>query len=264
MPPHLTADILVGRHAVFFSPHLDDAVLSVGGLLAERTARGLASTVVTVFAGVPEPPYSGFAADFHASCGLGTDPVRERIAEDRAALASLGVRAAHSGLLDAIYRSAGGSWLYDGVGRTFAPPPEADEPVRARAERVVLDIVRDERPDVILGPMAFGDHVDHLLVAGAVRHAATATGIPAFFWEDLPYAVQKAPDHGPACALPSVGPDGWRARLAAAARYASQIAMLFPEGYDWRAAFTAYASSFSGSPAERMWCSRCAAGPAPS
>jgi LmbE family N-acetylglucosaminyl deacetylase len=252
--PYHSNPLTSGR-ALLFSPHLDDAVLSVGGLLAERAARNLDSTVVTVFAGVPSPPYSDFAATFHTSCELADDPVGARIAEDRAALSLLGARASHGPLLDAIYRSDGGRWLYDGVGRTFLPQPAADRPVGAEVDRLVLDLVRSECPDVILGPMAFGDHVDHVLVSTAVRHAATVTGTPAFLWEDLPYAIQRSPDRSSACVRAAIRQECWRSRLDALSRYASQLVMLFPRGYDWRAAFTAYASSACGSPVERLWCS---------
>ena len=38
-------------HAIYLAPHLDDAVLSCGGQIFERTARGENVLVVTVMAG---------------------------------------------------------------------------------------------------------------------------------------------------------------------------------------------------------------------
>jgi LmbE family N-acetylglucosaminyl deacetylase len=75
------------------SPHLDDAVLSVGGTIHGLTARGASVTVVTVFAGDPDastPPSYWDAARGEASQGAA---VRVRRREDEAATAELGARA---------------------------------------------------------------------------------------------------------------------------------------------------------------------------
>jgi hypothetical protein len=67
--------------AIYFSPHLDDAVYSCAGRIAQQRRRGLRVLVVTVFGEGEDPAFSRLAArygDFQA-----------RRAEDRAALARL-------------------------------------------------------------------------------------------------------------------------------------------------------------------------------
>ncbi len=89
----------LGR-VVAISPHLDDAVLSVGGLLAATPQ----PIVVTVFAGYP-PAHSGLT-EWDASCGFveGADVVGIRRDEDRRALAHLGGEPRWLDFLDEQYR----------------------------------------------------------------------------------------------------------------------------------------------------------------
>jgi LmbE family N-acetylglucosaminyl deacetylase len=141
------------------SPHLDDAVLSAWSAL-----RGEAPvTVVNVFTGLPP---AGAAAPWDALTGA-TDSrarMRERIAEDRAALAIAGVEARSLGLLDAHYR---------------AEPLDSDALREAIASAV-------DGAAALWAPAGIGGHVDHV----GVRDAALALGIPWRMYADLPYAVK--------------------------------------------------------------------------
>ena len=46
---------------LLISPHLDDAAMSAGATIAALTAAGSQVVVCTVFAGKPQPPFSGVA-----------------------------------------------------------------------------------------------------------------------------------------------------------------------------------------------------------
>ena len=92
---------------VVLSPHLDDAALSIGGLIAGFTAAGEAILVVTVAAGSPLPHMilSPFAAALHRAWGLSsTEAVARRRREDEAAMATLGAEARRLDQLDAVVR----------------------------------------------------------------------------------------------------------------------------------------------------------------
>jgi LmbE family N-acetylglucosaminyl deacetylase len=93
------------------SPHLDDAVLSIGGRIADQVAAGATVTVFTVFAGVVQPPFSPVAREYHELWGLPSDPVGFRRGEDTAALGVLGATARHGDFPDCIYRRDGDGWL---------------------------------------------------------------------------------------------------------------------------------------------------------
>jgi LmbE family N-acetylglucosaminyl deacetylase len=75
-------------HAVYLSPHLDDAALSCGGQIAQQTAAGLPVLIVTLMAGDPPArPLSPFAQQLHTRWQLHDAPtaVAARRAEDTAA-----------------------------------------------------------------------------------------------------------------------------------------------------------------------------------
>jgi len=86
---------------VVVSPHLDDGVLSCGGLLAARPR----STVVTVFAG--RPPNSGAVTQWDAASGFSEfdGVIDSRRLEDAAACATVGATPVWLPFLDAQYSS---------------------------------------------------------------------------------------------------------------------------------------------------------------
>lgn len=72
------------------SPHLDDAVLSVGGTIHEMTQRGVDVTIVTIFAGDPDASTPPSYWDAGRAATTQGDAVRTRRAEDNAAASALG------------------------------------------------------------------------------------------------------------------------------------------------------------------------------
>lgn len=70
---------------IAFSPHLDDAVLSIGGYLAELALWNRRVEVHTLFAGQPAGALSPAAAAFHRLCELGREAVLRRQVEDHLA-----------------------------------------------------------------------------------------------------------------------------------------------------------------------------------
>lgn len=216
------------------SPHLDDAVLSVGATISAMTAAGTHVVVCTVFAGRPQPPFSPAADDFHADCGLGWDAIDQRRQEDLAALAVLGAEAVHLDFLDAIYRRAGEEWLCQRPRAMFDSdlPPE---------QALMDDIARDVHcfysrlePSQVWTCAAVGGHVDHRLTRDA-----TVTACPErhkiLLWEDLPYAFESPPEPRTAAETPlAVESQTLQIKLDAIERYESQIHMLWPGG-GWRA-----------------------------
>src|SRR6266511_2693747 len=91
----------MGSRSLVLSPHPDDAVLSCWHVI-----EGGDATVVTVFAGVPEPGTSGW---WDRLTGATDSParMRERLKEDTEALALAGASALSLDLLDEQYRRNG-------------------------------------------------------------------------------------------------------------------------------------------------------------
>jgi len=212
---------------IYISPHLDDAVLSCGGLMHAQAQRGLAVENWTILAGDPPPgPLSDFAQTLHILWGTGdamsTLALRRR--EDLAASAFVGARAVHLGFVDCIYRRGpGGDLLYPES--VFVPPSplEADLP-----DRIVAVLEAGLRPDdVLVCPLALGSHLDHFLVRRAVEHL----GRPLRYYADFPYMVNYPDALAPAVAgmhderfpFPEENLLRWQEAVAA---YASQISSL--------------------------------------
>jgi LmbE family N-acetylglucosaminyl deacetylase len=132
------------------SPHLDDAVLSCGQLLAAHPG----AVVVTVFAG--RPPSGAPLTRWDAASGFrdGDDVVGARRAEDRAALAALDARPVWLRFRD----------------RQYGPPPAPDR-VTAALGRVLAAV----RPDAVVLPLGLY-HSDHRLASEAALALRPAGG----------------------------------------------------------------------------------------
>ena len=180
-------------HWIYLSPHLDDVVLSVGGLVWEQTLEGEAVEVWTVCAGdPPPPPYTPFAEELHTRWGTdGSQASLVRRAEDITAASRLGAKVRHSPLPDCIYRRLPGSGEpviveRDDLFRAY-PPGEA-----ALLDEIAAWIRTRLPEDVqLVSPMALGGHIDHRLV----RAAAESLGLLVWYYPDYPYAVDDPLHH---------------------------------------------------------------------
>lgn len=211
---------------LYLSPHLDDAVLSAGGLIYEQTRMGIPVEIWTFMAGfAPEDNVSPFAQLLHSMWGFASaeETTRKRREEDIQAAALLGARAVHFDFLDCIYRrGAQGEWLYSEI--SVPPHPEdAGLPFQIAAE-----IGKHLRPeDVLVCQLAVGSHVDHVIV----RQGAQLVGRPLLYDIDVPYIFYKpeeleARSVGMEGSIQPVSEEGLRHWTQAALTYKSQISGL--------------------------------------
>lgn len=212
---------------IYLSPHLDDAVLSCGALIAEQQQRKLEAEVWTIFAGVPAPQAGGvLAAYLHSRWGFenAEQAVRARREEDRKALAMLVVKGRYFPFLDCIYRQDDqGQPLYENI---FVPPHEAEADLADRIAAAVQEHLGEQ--DILIAPLAIGGHVDHVLV----RRAAERLGRPFWGYAEIPYRF-KAPQEvelqtqNLQSALFHISFWAKKAWFSACAAYSSQIEELF-------------------------------------
>jgi LmbE family N-acetylglucosaminyl deacetylase len=174
---------------VYLSPHLDDAVLSCGGLIHQQAQQGLQPLVITAFAGAPElPELSPFAAERHRRWGLAADAVARRRCEDATALSFLGAEYEHWHHLDSIYRQhpENGEFLYTSNAALFGEVHQVEQGMVEGLKRC-LEALLPLETTLIYAPLAVGHHVDHQLASQAAlclrRH-----GFHVRFYEDFPYA----------------------------------------------------------------------------
>jgi LmbE family N-acetylglucosaminyl deacetylase len=191
---------------IYLSPHLDDAVLSAGGLIHGQTQAGIPVEIWTFMCGYPpEGEYSPIAQTLHKIWGFDSaeEVVRGRRAEDINAAAIVGATPVHFDFLDCIYRRApmpnaslpiqeasgtSGEWLYSEI----SVPPH---PVDADLPRQIAAAVsaRLKPDDVLVCQLSVGSHVDHVLV----RQAAELLGRPLVYDIDVPYIFYKAQELEP-------------------------------------------------------------------
>lgn len=154
------------------SPHLDDAVLSLGQFMAS-----IACEVVTLFAGEPGwPDRPGYVTPYDAARGFETSSqsVRHRRSEDHAAMASLRGRVLHLDYLDGQY-----------VGELDV------EPLRGpRARTAMTEELRGlmSPKEHFFAPLGLG-HPDHRYAAKVARDACVEGEL--LVYEELPYRVES-------------------------------------------------------------------------
>lgn len=144
------------------SPHLDDAILSAGRFMADRTN----NVVVTVFAGNP-PDADNVHTPYDKNCGFGdaASAMFARREENDRATALLHATAINLEFVDDQY----------------------GQPVEINEITTMLQLIVDNNEyDFILGPLGLG-HPDHIRVSNAVR--MLQVDVPIYLWEDLPLRI---------------------------------------------------------------------------
>ncbi len=149
---------------VVVSPHLDDAVLSIGATLHAAVTRGAAVRVVTVFAGDPERLSAPSYWDAERQVTTAAEATDLRRQEDLAASKVLGFEPV---------------WLaFDDSGYVYHRDPAA-----------IIDAVRPHLDDatVVLVPGWPLEHMDHRYLAMLMIEQQTET--PMLMYAELPYAA---------------------------------------------------------------------------
>jgi LmbE family N-acetylglucosaminyl deacetylase len=207
-----------GTRIAVVSPHLDDAVLSVGAAIARWARSGSDVVVVTVLAN--DPNLAGEASQWDRGAGFATrrEAATKRRAEDARACAILGAHA---------------EWLP--FGDKEHPRGGTDDEIRTALQRAV------EHAHVLLVPgypltQAGGDHLLVARIALALRQRPLRIGLYA----EQPYAAHRFVKRLAHRAVPlpldsrlewtKVRPalPDWRAKQAAIASYQSQRSLLGP------------------------------------
>jgi LmbE family N-acetylglucosaminyl deacetylase len=162
------------------SPHLDDAVLSVGGSIAAWSAAGERVVVATVF--TEGPPLDTVTPSMRA---LADCPARRR--EDADACAAVGAEARWLGHVERAFRRP-----FLSLRACFTTHSRLDrsDTVERSAVRTSLAALDALAPDRILVPLGVGNHVDHVEALIAATEWAVARGWRdrLLFYEDF-YAL---------------------------------------------------------------------------
>lgn len=167
---------------IYLSPHLDDVVLSAGGLIYDQAQSGIPVEIWTLMCGFsPSAETSAFADMQHQMWGFPSmeEAIRSRRQEDENAARVLGATVVHFDFLDCIYRrGSNGDWLYFAV---LEPPFPDDSGIPHQIADAVS--ARLQPDDVVVAQLSVGSHVDHVLV----RQAADLLERPMLYDIDIPY-----------------------------------------------------------------------------
>ena len=235
-----------GVPLVVLSPHLDDAALSCGTLIA-TAARQTTVTVVTLFTEAGPPPYTLSARRYLRQTGARDAQVlyNQRRDEDQAALESLGVSWAHAGLIEAQHRRrkkppARGTWWEGLLPELVHTYPvyrlhvtsgrlAAADTGTLRTAIAFVRCLAGRRHALMLAPLAVGGHVDHVLA----RVVAQRSGEPLIYYSDFPYNQRHVADEAfirrnRLCEVR--GPQPTEAKADLIRSYRTQARALFPDG----------------------------------
>jgi LmbE family N-acetylglucosaminyl deacetylase len=153
---------------VVLSPHLDDAVFSIGGYLASQSHRSV--LVLNIFS------QSSFLNGAKSTLERGT-AIRKH--EDKMAFGQLShIRTHDLDFFDAVDRGISFEDVFH-----HSPEVVAADPLMMKVrESFDLHIPQDA---YVFAPAGFGNHYDHILVRQASAHKVSA------YYADLPYACRE-------------------------------------------------------------------------
>ena len=231
------------KKIAFVSPHLDDAVFSVGGVMAALAEEGHVLHVITCFTQSVLAP-TGFALACQLDKGLSAevDYMELRRAEDAQACQLLGAQPYWLDFSEAPHRG------YESASALFADILVEDTIQTALREQLQQTIA-SVSPDLILSPIGIGNHVDHQQVKQVVKILEQHfPAIPFLYWYDEPYlsrhpsaypdqveikhsagweilALQAARSNATVISI-DIAPY-WDRKIVACAAYASQVGFQF-------------------------------------
>jgi LmbE family N-acetylglucosaminyl deacetylase len=237
---------------IYISPHMDDAVLSAGGLIYDQTRAGLDVEIWSLLCGFPSTEdLSPFAQELHSDWGIPSvaEVNTARRAEDVKAASIVGAKPVHFDFLDCIYRRGkNGDWLYSDI---YVPPHEDDKDLPARIAESIS--ARLKPTDQLVCQLGLGSHLDHVIV----RHAVELIQRPIFYYVDIPYLF-KFPDEfgtktaGMIAKTHRITDSGLRSWQDAIVAYESQMSSLFDSPEAMRSQIEQYWSEYIGI---RVWAS---------
>lgn len=179
------------ERVVVLSPHLDDAVLSCGGLLSALKGR-ISCLVITIACSNPTPRPGGPGKAQRARNRAGFASPAERRREDIAAMQSIDCDFVHLGFSDCIYRRSptSGDLIYKKPREILARGlPNIDD--SAHVEELYLVLRRlclGMGRLLLIGPMGIGHHIDHIICAHIVTRLKSERAT-VLFYEDFPYVI---------------------------------------------------------------------------
>ncbi len=190
---------------VFVSPHLDDAILSAGGLI-EYLSKRVELNIVSVFTSAPSKGYTLSARMFLKQCNYknALDLFNTRKVEDLNVCEKLHVHYRHLDFVDALFRTKSLSkfnplyWLskilpefnhvyptyrWNVIGSKISP--HDDKLLADLRKAIKQEVSKSGENAIIFAPAGFGNHIDHIII----REICSQLSKDTIFWSDFPYEL---------------------------------------------------------------------------
>lgn len=171
---------------LLISPHMDDAVFSVGGIAAELAAQGNEVHVLTCFTKSVENP-TGFALACQLDKNLPAeiDYMELRRQEDQKACQLLDIIPHWGDLLEAPHRG------YHSAKELFLDIKKEDD-IAEILLGILENCIEKIQPQLIISPKGIGKHVDHQQVCNALELLKRKFAeIKYLQWYDQPYLMRN-------------------------------------------------------------------------
>lgn len=233
----------------FLSPHLDDAILSAGELIAHLSQHTQVEGITIVTSGSSKP-YNLSAKQFLKQSGYkdARKLFEDRRSEDHRAYSIIGVTPQHLGYTDALWRKIERPNLLRRALSYIFPEflyvypthrihitrgkisPLDVRMTRTLGEELKKNINKEEK-FYIFAPLAIKAHIDHVITRDVVLKSFPKENI--VLWEDYPYNIAHPPT--PEDFLPLAHEifrfEGEReVKLRMIREYKSQVKAMFPDG----------------------------------
>ena len=222
--------------AYFISPHLDDAILSAGGLIHYLVRNGIEVRVITIFTRPSPPPETRHARKYVRLCGWdsASELFKQRLREDILVFGDLGIKPIHLDFIDAAWRKK----QNNGYGWMTRLLPEVVHlyPLRLckylkiihRQDRVLMKRLEDKLSRLVPGshsvvfcPLARGNHVDHIIT----KQVCEKIFKKVVFWDDFPYSLKET---GPVAGYVRIAWNKYlNEKISSVESYKTQLHLLF-------------------------------------
>ncbi|XOV80911.1 MAG: PIG-L deacetylase family protein [Aestuariibacter sp.] len=230
------------KDIVVLSPHLDDAVWSMGGVLSSLGAMGHRITVLTLCCSEPHEETKRLLPEKqHQWRQFGSMFLRKT--ENQRALDVLQVEGKHLSFCDSAvdFDINSGKFSLQSAEQLFTPPYSYLE---QRKKAFALGLAKQVGEQTILfAPDACGGHVDHLACHSAAK---SLTVEQLYFYREFPYATNpetcSPEEHIQGLTLKA----DWYSWKEAAEKYRSQINCLFSSREEFVSSLAQFAAADSG------------------
>lgn len=173
------------ERVLIISPHLDDAVLSCGDLIAKLIEEGKRVDVLTIFSGLIEKEsLSPAALKFHSNCFLDEKAMTHRKKEDKKAHKLLKCNSLYLNMPECLYRSDSNGHLYPDLNNIYYLDDRDNITIYELSKKLLKYVNNYE---VILCPLGLGSHADHLVTNYAINSIKEKTTGKLYFYEDVAY-----------------------------------------------------------------------------